>query len=591
MLVDLDHDRGHHLVRGLPRHDVCVVGAGPVGLAMAAELLDRGLSVVVAESGDVLPRARRARLAAGDVVGDDRFGPLEIKVHRAVGGTSWLWMNDLPGGRQGVRHTVIDPDVIARHRPDGRDWPVDPARLDSLLGRALVRVGLPGVDVSDLEPVPSARVGGLDEGRYVFGERSVFQATGRNRTGLGRTVVERATVVVGATVVALLPRGPGRTDAVDHVVVTSPTGRQATIRATTFVLAAGTVENTRIAWMLGGSLDGVRANRMIGVGVMDRPRVAGTLELTAEPAAWMSEFGVHDEGGIAMMQRWLAPAGGVRAGAPSCAFLPSPGIATPGTDGGDVGRGAARRRAERFARQALMTWPTVFEQRIADNSPAPVARALLATNQHTYGLRSWAYRHLLRDGWDLEWSRWPDTPRSWRNRHDWSMTAIVEQFPDGRNRLELGTGRDIHGRPVPRLVWGRPIERSGAVARTLEHASTAFAVAGIGRLDWPGEGFAAVSSCHLMGSLAMGDDPAISATDTSGRLRGAANVIVAGSCLFPTGGHSNPTLTALALAIGSADSIAGSRRPIVSAPGADGLDHTDRRPVADDARIGVSPVE
>jgi choline dehydrogenase-like flavoprotein len=332
------------------------------------------------------------------------------------------------------------------------------------------------------------------------------------------------------------------------VVVTSPAGRTVTVRATSFVLACGTVENTRLAWMLTGSLPGVRANRAIGVGVMDRPRLAGTLHLDDDPADWLAEFGMHDADGVPTLTRWLLPADAVRAGTPSCAFLVAP-----------TGGGSARRRLERAAKQMLVTSPTVFEQRVADHVGPWTARRLVGTNQRTYGIRSWAYRRVLRADWDLEWSAWPEATRVWRRQRTWSVTAIIEQFPHPANRLELADARDVHGRPVPRLVWGRPIERAGVVGRALTRATQAFEKAGIGRLDWQPEGFTSVSSCHLMGSLPIGDDPSHSATDPTGRLRGSANVFVAGSCLFPTGGHSNPTLTAMALAIGTADSIAGPR--------------------------------
>lgn len=535
MIVDLDRDR--FALR--PSYDVCVVGAGPVGMTVAAELIARGASVIVVESGDVVPRASRTRLAAGEVVGDDRFGLLEAKVHRAVGGTSWLWENALPGGVQGVRHTVIEPAVLERHRDDGRNWPYDAAELAALTTRALHRAGVV-VGVDQLVPVPSPHVPGLDEGRYVFGPRRQFQLE-----GIGAALVRGATLLVNATATALATRYGGPRDALDHVVVRSAQGRQMTIRATTFVLAAGTVENTRFAWMLGASLPGVRSNRAIGSGVMDRPRLTGGLELDADPPEWLAAFGLHLDGGVPSMTRFLVPSGPVRDGAPSCSLLPVPAPAS----------GRARHWLERWAKRSLVAAPVTFEQRIADHVGARTAHALIGATERSYPARSWLYERLATRSWDLEWSAWP-AHSTWRRARSWAVTAIVEQFPHPANRLELSGHRDIHGRPLPRLVWGRPIERSGALADSLGLASAAVAGAGLGRLTWPDEGFDSVSSCHLMGSLPVGDDPIRSATEPSGRLRGTANVYVAGSCLFPTGGHSNPTLTALALAVATADHIA-----------------------------------
>lgn len=541
MIVDLDRDR--FALR--PGYDVCIVGAGPVGMTVATELLDRGASVIVVESGDVAPRASRTRLAAGEVVGDDRFGPLETKVHRAVGGTSWLWENALPGGVQGVRHTVIEPAVIERHRDDGRNWPYDAAELAALTTRALQRAGVI-VGVDRLQPVPSPHLPGLDQGRYVFGPRRQFQLD-----GMGATLARGATVLVNATAVALATRYGGPRDALDHVIVRSTQGRQATIRATTFVLAAGTVENTRFAWTLASALPGVRANRAIGTGIMDRPRLTGQLVLAADPPDWLAAFGLHLDGGIPSMDRFLVPAGPVRDGAPSCSLLPAPAPAPS----------RARHWFERWAKRSLIAAPTTFEQRIADHVGSRTARAMIGANQRSYPARSWVYERLASHSFDLEWSAWP-AHGAWRRARTWAVTSIIEQFPHPANRLELSGRRDVHGRPLPRLVWGRPIERTGSVDAVLGIASTAVAEAGFGRLTWPDQGFDSVSSCHLMGSLPMGDDPVRSATEPSGRLRGTANVYVAGSCLFPTGGHSNPTLTAMALAVATADHIVAAPMPL-----------------------------
>uniref|UniRef100_UPI0038F7578F GMC oxidoreductase n=1 Tax=Streptomyces turgidiscabies TaxID=85558 RepID=UPI0038F7578F len=53
---------------------------------------------------------------------------------------------------------------------------------------------------------------------------------------------------------------------------------------------------------------------------------------------------------------------------------------------------------------------------------------------------------------------------------------------------------------------------------------------------------------HEAGTLWMGDDPAMSITDPTGRFHHIANAYVAGPALVPTVGSANPSLTGLALA-------------------------------------------
>jgi choline dehydrogenase-like flavoprotein len=63
---------------------------------------------------------------------------------------------------------------------------------------------------------------------------------------------------------------------------------------------------------------------------------------------------------------------------------------------------------------------------------------------------------------------------------------------------------------------------------------------------------------HLMGSCRMGTDPATSVATPSGQVRGVQNLFVAGNSVIPTRLAVNPTLTAAALAIHTADTITGA---------------------------------
>src|SRR2546423_336543 len=91
--------------RGLPNAttldaDVCVIGAGPAGLALARELAERGASppdIVLLESGGERADPDADALGDGDLAGDDYSGLRETR-HRQVGGTSCIWNTRLRGG-------------------------------------------------------------------------------------------------------------------------------------------------------------------------------------------------------------------------------------------------------------------------------------------------------------------------------------------------------------------------------------------------------------------------------------------------------------------------------------------------------------
>ena len=65
-------------------------------------------------------------------------------------------------------------------------------------------------------------------------------------------------------------------------------------------------------------------------------------------------------------------------------------------------------------------------------------------------------------------------------------------------------------------------------------------------------------AAHPMGSTRMSDDPSRGVVDRNGRVHALENLYVAGSSVFPTGGHANPTLTLVALAIRLGDLLRNS---------------------------------
>ncbi len=536
MLYDLERDA----FTPAERYDVCVIGGGPAGLTAASALIEQGLRIIVIESGSTLPQARRGRISPVDVVGDDRYGSIEGKTSRALGGSSWHWEIDLHGV-QGVRYTVIEPAVLERQVPGLRSWPLDAAALEPAYRRALQYAGL-SIDAAALQPHPARGADGLDQGLYVFGPRARFQAS-----GLGGQVAERSTVLLGANAVELQP-AEGSEHSVAHLEVRSRTGVSLQVRADTFVLAAGTTENTRLALALRERLAGMQQNQAIGVGLMDRPRITGTLTVAGRPDGF-DAFAMHDVDGTWGMQRWLAPQAHVVVGGASCSFLPRP-AAVPGR----------RHRIEQLVHRLAIGTPQVLEHRITDNAGRRIGRFCVGLSRRTYPLRAWLYRRALHSNWNLEWNEWQHRPG--RAAAQWSLTAIVEQFPDPANRIELTDERDELGARRIRFVWGRPIARDGAVDASLVLGAEALERSGIGTVSFDGATFDAVSSCHIMGTLAFGDDPATSAADPTGLLRGTSNVFAAGMCLFPTSGHSNPTLTAMALAVRVADEIAERSRTL-----------------------------
>ena len=68
---------------------------------------------------------------------------------------------------------------------------------------------------------------------------------------------------------------------------------------------------------------------------------------------------------------------------------------------------------------------------------------------------------------------------------------------------------------------------------------------------------------HPCGTTRMSADPRHGVVDRHCRVHGVDNLYIAGSSVFPTNGHVNPTLTVIALAVRLADTL---RAGLVAAP-------------------------
>jgi choline dehydrogenase-like flavoprotein len=75
-------------------YDVCVVGAGPVGLTVALECEAAGLSVLLVEAGNARSQKRVSGLSEAEILDTSRHPSLEVVTRSGLGGTSAIW-----GGR------------------------------------------------------------------------------------------------------------------------------------------------------------------------------------------------------------------------------------------------------------------------------------------------------------------------------------------------------------------------------------------------------------------------------------------------------------------------------------------------------------
>ena len=138
----------------------------------------------------------------------------------------------------------------------------------------------------------------------------------------------------------------------------------------------------------------------------------------------------------------------------------------------------------------------------------------------------------------------------------------MEHEPDPESRVTIiPRSIDRYGLPRLRVDW-----RIGASTRRSQHRMhelfrDALVRAGITTfrsdvLDQPDAELELWDMKHPSGTTRMSADPRIGVVDADCRVHGIDNLYVAGSSVFPTSGHFNPTLVIVALSARLADHLA-----------------------------------
>ena len=137
------------------------------------------------------------------------------------------------------------------------------------------------------------------------------------------------------------------------------------------------------------------------------------------------------------------------------------------------------------------------------------------------------------------------------------LTLMVEQEPSAKSYIGLSDKLDINGMPLPNIHW----DISDATIDTIRVFSallqTEFSRLQMGSIEWDswmkGDNESIrghlIDAYHHMGTTRMSHSKDTGVVDSNCRMHDVHNLYIAGSSVFPTSGHSNPTLTFMALAL------------------------------------------
>jgi len=533
--------------------DVCVVGAGPVGIAVALNLVERGLEVIVVEAGSLEPDVEMQRFAAGEIAGLD-YDPLDHARGRAFGGSAQLWNVDLGGGMPGARMRRLDAmDFVEREWVPFSGWPF---RLEALLPYYLQAESFFGID-GQAYVVPSADLAGNPfAGQESPLECTIFRfATAEPVLGRRQQIIEESklTVLLNAIVVEL-ERKTGGGQEIERIHAMSLTGNDYSVKADAYVLATGGIENARILLMTDLDGGGERAignqHGLVGRFFMEHPhtRAGFWLPTDTDQELLLKEVKLFGE---ALGEPWFR----VRDDAAAENKLGNMAIALNPVPESEVRRVRSMGRSSQATR-ALRKLKARASSRSLESGSLDLMKAVLRGSPEIAGALfrrvSWALGERFR-GADRE------------DRTSFRIDVMCEQTPNPESRVTLSRHLDPIGMPRAALNWAVADRDFDALTQLSILVADLVQSRAIGRFAVPFERSTAPINWgfHHMGTTRMHSDPTQGVVDEFGRVHEMENLYVAGSSVFPTSGVSNPTLTAVALSLRLADHIAekARRRP------------------------------
>jgi choline dehydrogenase-like flavoprotein len=523
--------------------DLCIVGAGAAGIALALEFVHGPATVLLLESGGRAPERATQSLYEGAVADPRLHSPPHRYRQRVFGGATTIW---------GGRCTPFEPQDFERGGGMAHGgWPIGAEALAPHYARAsrLCEAGEPCFTAD------AALAGGtpLIEGFVgeTFGcdtlERFSCPTDFGARYGARLAASRHVRVLLHANVTGLRLDARGRR--VDHLVVRTLRGARFTARARATVLAVGGLETPRLLLASRGPShpDGVGNSHDV-VGRYYMCHLAGTIgTIRFAPRVRVAHGYERSDEGVYCRRR-LVPKPEVRRRLALRGFaarLHHPRITDPAHGSGAL--------SALYLARPLVPWE--YARRLHGDEAGGAGHWLRHLGNVLRDLpATLAFAgHLLRER-RLAERKFPSIivrPRA----PVYSLDVHAEQEPQPASRVTLADSRDALGMPRLRVDWRYTQADVAAVRRWLALLRDDLARGGLARFDYDDAGVEAdltrygAYGGHHIGTARMGADPRRSVVDTDCRVHGLDDLYVAGSAVFPTSGHANPTLPLLALAL------------------------------------------
>jgi choline dehydrogenase-like flavoprotein len=491
--------------------DLAIIGGGVTGIALARELAGHRTRVCLVEAGGLELDAAGQALYEGENAGLE-YSTIATRL-RYFGGSSNHW---------GGYTRPLDPiDFERRDWVPHSGWPFGKEELDPwyIPAARLVQVA-PGYfddasywEEATAEALPVPASGRLRLQFVHFSPPTRFGMRYRDDLENAHNIQ----VLLNANVTRIRARQDA--GSVRQLDIRTLTGLSHRVKARTYVLATGGLENARVLLL---SSDVVKAglgnhHDQVGRYFMEHPHLSGFAEIVAAD--------------LARVPKILRERVTVKGHAAQVAYNPAPAFL----------------REQRLLNATFMT-------ALARSYPGNSSRAGDDARSLAHRNMLLAARHFLTD------APAPAPPDSgfWLG-----VGGSCEQAPNPDSRVSLSSQRDALGLARLKLDWRLTDQDRQSFYTHLRSLALEFGALGIGRLletiadqsKWPQP---VGGGSHHMGTTRMSDDPSRGVVDRNCKVHDIDNLYVAGSSVFPTSGSANPTLTLVALTLRLAEHLKGA---------------------------------
>ena len=485
--------------------DICVIGAGAAGMAIAEYFMDKNVKVLVIESGNFKFNQNIQNYYEIENVGlkfDGGFGGR----FRTMGGSTTKW------GGQALPLTKLD--FKPKNWIKNTGWPIQKEDLGAYYKKALKFLNVDDLDFDD-QIFKKLRIGPLNLGSTFNYHVSKWSPNPDLRNVYKKRFKESQNleILLNANLLQIERSEDKKTVS---SIVAGEASKQIKITAQYYILSCGGIENARI--MLHNA---IAPESPVGKYLQDHPSIEiGRLTPTSGRTI-QQYFNIH------YWQKWEYS---IRLSLTDefqekekCTNASVSIMFTP--------------RAS-----SLIGKLNLLKKSVAKKKPFQILQNGFAALLKSYEIFLIAYNYIF--------YKFQYKPGAY-----FPIKISFEQEPSEDSWVKLSDKKDALGIPLSKVCWDITEATWITAIKVAQELTRELKKHNLGEVtlypeifqenpDWK-KLFGDVN--HHIGTTRMGVDPLKSVVDCDCQVWGLNNLYVAGSSVFPTSGHSNPTLTLIAL--------------------------------------------